>query len=158
MNRRLIPILLAGLALTAATGHARLGENLAQLRERFGKPENQPRKDAAVWLFDGEGGRLVFTVTFNAKGESIAEGLKPLKHTLFTAQLAQGFIDSQTEPYRDSKTARQPKAGEKYTFAGKEFTCAEQEFVIVDEPKNMLLIWTRAGLPSIVIVSREMLK
>src|SRR5258708_7089771 len=74
-------LLVAALVLSAAatSAHARLGESLAKIKEHFGKPQPQTQKDAVFWLFEGEDGQLVYTVTLNAKGVSIAEGLKPLK-------------------------------------------------------------------------------
>jgi len=157
--KRLLFLLLAGLLFTPA--HARLGETLAQLKQRYGSPAPQARRDpgSAAWFFEGEDGELVFSVTFNAKGESIAEGLKPLKRARFPQNTVQDFIDLQMAPYRGSKTLRSfNKPGEKYTFAGKTLDCGEQESVIVDEPNGILIVWTRAGLPSVMAVRPEMLR
>jgi hypothetical protein len=154
---RIVLILLSCLVLS--TGHARLGETLAKIKERYGKPAAQTRKDAAVWFFDTEDERqLVYTVTFNANGRSIAEGLKPLKRAVLTQDAAQRFIDGQIEPYRESKTMRTVRPGENYVFARQQFTGAEQEIVIVDDPNGILIVWTRGGLPSVMAVSPEMFK
>lgn len=158
MKRALTLFLLASLLLPAA--HARLGETAAQLRERFGRPEPQVRKNdaSAVWFFEGQDGQLVYTVTFNAQGISIAEGLKPLKRAVLTQVHAENFIDGQLLAYKDSKTRRVVKPGEKYTFGGKEFLCAKSEYVVVDEPNGILVVWTHTGLVSVLAVSPEMVK
>lgn len=150
--------LLASLVVT--TSQARLGETLAQLKARYGRPAPQERKDprSAVWFFEGEEGELAFSVTFDAKGLSIAEGLKPLKQARFPANTVEDFFDLQMEPSRGSKTSRTVKPGEKYTFAGKTFICAEQESVVVDEPNALLIVWTHTGLTSVMAVRPEMLR
>lgn len=148
-----------GLAcLAATTGRAVLGETLAQLREHMGKPEPQNRKDAAVWFFEVEDGRLVYTVTFDGQGRSIAEGLKPLKRAIFTSKAAQDFIDAQLTLAKDSKTVHTFKPGEKYTFGGKPFTCGEEEYATVDEASNLAVVWNRTRSPSVIAFRREMLK
>ena len=159
MKRFHTAALLACLTL-ATTGQARLGETLDQLKEHLGRPEPLLRKDAnsAVWFFEGEDGQLLYTVTFNAKGESIAEGLKPLKRARFPQDMVQGFIDSQTAPYRGSKTIRTVQPGEKYRFAGKALVCGEQEVVVVDDPNGLLIVWTRDGIPSVMAVRPEMVQ
>jgi hypothetical protein len=153
-------LLVAALILSAAaiSAHARLGESLAKLKEQFGKPQPQAQKDTAFWLFEAEDGQLVYTVTFNAKGVSIAEGLKPLKFARLTRETAENFIDGQLGPLRQSKTARTINPGEKYTFAGKPFVCAENEYVIVDDPNGLLIVWTKSALPYVMAVSPEMIK
>jgi hypothetical protein len=153
-------LLVAALVFSAAAtfAHARLGESLAKLKEHFGKPQPQAQKDAVFWLFEGEDGQLVYTVTFNAKGVSIAEGLKPLKFARLTRQNAENFMDEQLGPLRGSKTARTVNPGEKYVFAGKSFVCAEQEYVIVDDANGILIVWTKGGLPYVMAVSPEMIK
>lgn len=156
MNRRLLLALLVGLAAT--TGHAVLGETLVQLREHMGKPEPQSRKDAAVWFYEVEDGRLVYTVTFNDKGLSIAEGLKPIKRAIFTKDAAQDFISAQLAPTKDSKTVHSFKPGEKYSFGGKPFICGEEEYVTVDEASDLMIIWNRSRAPSVVAVRSVMLK
>ena len=151
----LAPLLLLGLT---ATAQARLGDTLSQLKSQFGSPESQSRKNVAVWFFEIQDGRMIYTVTFNAKGLSIAEGLKPIKNALFTTDIAQNFIHAQVEPFRDSKTLHTLGPGDKYTFAGQAFTCGAQENVIVDEANDFLLIWTRTGLPAVMAVRREMMR
>jgi hypothetical protein len=149
--KRLLPCaLLASLLLT--TGHARLGETLEVIKARFGRPAAEPKKDVAVWNFDVQDGQVVYTVTFDAQGRSIAEGLKPLRHAVFAESIAQDFVDLQLEPFKTSKTARVVKPGEKYTFGGKSFVCGEDEFVVVDPVNAFLLVWTRRGLVSVIIV------
>lgn len=156
MNRRLLLALLVGLAAT--TGQAVLGDTFAQLRERLGRPEPQTRKDAAVWFFEVEDGRLVYTATLNGKGLSIAEGLKPLKRAIFTRDAAEDFIDRQLAPSKGSKTRLSLKPGEKYVFAGKPFTCGDEEYVTVDEASDLMIIWNRSRAPSVVAVRSEMVK
>src|SRR5882672_8263302 len=99
-SRLLAPrsLLVVALVFSAATSpaHARLGDTLAKLKEHFGKPPPQDsKKDSVYWLFEGEDGQLVYTVTFNAKGLSIAEGLKPLKFARLTRDTAENFINGQ---------------------------------------------------------------
>ena len=155
MNRRLILALLAG--LIATTAHAALGETLAQLRERIGKPEPQTRKDAAVWFFEVQDGRLVYTVTFDDKGQSIAEGLKPLRSALFAREAAEDFISSQVAPIKSSKTLLVLKPGDKYTFGGKQFTCGPEEYVTVDDANDLVVVWNRSRDPSVIAFRRAML-
>ncbi|MDI1320919.1 MAG: hypothetical protein PSW75_12110 [bacterium] len=156
MKRVLLALALAGLAAT--TGRAVLGETLAQLKEHMGKPEAQSRKDAAVWFFEVEAGRLVYTVTFNDKGLSIAEGIKPLKQAVFTSKAAQDFIDAQLTLAKDSKTVRSFQPGETYLFGGQPFTCAPEEYVTVDEARDLVVVWNRSRAPSVIAFRREMLK
>lgn len=157
-RRSLILCLLAGFVPVPAS--ARLGETLDQLKSRLGKPteQQQPRKEVAIWLFEVENGQLVYTVTFDAGNRSIAEGLRPIKRANFTPDIAQDFIQSQIAPFRDSKTLRTFKAGEKYGFAGQGFTCGEDETAIVDEPNGVMIVWVRKGIPSIMAVSPSMVR
>ena len=160
MNSRCRFLLLVLLAATTTTvGHARLGENLAELKKRFGNPapQVQPRKDQATWLFEGEGGQLSYSVTFNAKGLSIAEGFKPLKRTIFGRRVAMDFIDAQLAPLRDSKSRRVVKPGETYHFAGKTMVCGNREYIVVDEPNDTLVVWNEDGVPSVIVVAAEMM-
>jgi hypothetical protein len=151
-------VLAAFLVLTPA--HARLGETLEQLKTHLGKPEQQqqPRKDTAVWLFEVDDGQLIYNVTFDAQGRSIAEGLRPIKRAVFTKDTAQDFIQNQIAPYRDSKTMRTFKSGEKYQFAGQNFTCGDQEIAIVDEANGFLIVWAQKGVPSVMAVAPVMVK
>lgn len=160
MQTRLRSLLLVLLAAGATTaGHARLGEDLGDLKKRFGAPvqQMQPRKDQATWLFEGEDGQLMYSVTFNAKGLSIAEGLKPLKRARFNRDIAMNFIDSELAPIRESKTLRTLKPGDVYQFAGKAYRCGEKELVLIDEPQGTLVIWSQAGVPSVLVLAPEMM-
>ncbi len=112
----------------------------------------------AVWFIESIDGTLVYTVTLNAKGVSIAEGIKPLKRGQLTEKIATDFLQDQMVLLKDSKTAREVKPGEKYSFAGQSFTCAPEEFVMLDEERGLLLVWSRAALPSVMAVTREMLE
>lgn len=155
MKRLLVLFLFA--CLLPLSGYARPGETLDKIKERFGKPQPQTRKESYVWTFEAtEGGLLIYTVTFDAKGLSIAEGLKPFKRAVFSAEVAQNFIDFQLEPYKDSKTLRIVKPGDKYVFGGKEFVCGENEYVVLDDGNRVLLVWSRAGIPSVIVVRPEM--
>ena len=156
MKRLFFTALFAGLAAT--TGRAVLGETLAQLKEHMGKPEEQPRKDAAVWFFEVEAGRLVYNVTFDDKGRSIAEGVKPLKQAVFTGKAAQDFIGAQLALVRDSKTVRTFQPGESYVFGGKSFTCGEQEFATVDDANDLAVVWNRSRSPSVIAFRSVMVK
>ena len=153
--RLLVAALLLVVAATPA--HARLGETLDKIKERFGKPQPQTRKDAYVWTFEAtEGGLLIYTVTFDPKGRSVAEGIKPFKNAVFSAEVAQNFINYQLETNKDSKTLRIIKPGEKYRYGNKDFVCAEHEYVVVDELNGVLLVWNRDGIPSVIVVRPEM--
>ena len=156
--RSLFAILLTLFALTAA--QARLGETLDQLKARLGKPEQQqqPRKDTAVWFFEVEDGQLLYNVTFDAQGRSIAEGLRPVKRAVFTKDIVQDFIQSQIAPYRESKTLHTFKSGEKYQFAGRNFTCADQEVAIVDDVNGIMIVWVQKGVPSVMAVAPVMVQ
>ena len=145
------------LSLTCTTGaRAVLGENLEQLRAHLGKNEPQTRKDAAVWFFEVEDGRLVYTVTFDDKGRSIAEGLKPLKRAIFTKQAAEDFIAAQLTLTRESKTVRSFKPGETYTFGGKAAVCGRDEFATVDEANDIAVIWNRSRAPYVIAIRSVM--
>jgi hypothetical protein len=165
MSGSLLPaprsLLVAALVATAAAtpGFARIGDSVAKFTERFGKgPERESPRNKAVWFIESIDGPLVYTVTLNAKGVSIAEGIKPLKHALLTAKIAQDFVDEQLVLLKDSKTARVIATGDKYTFAGQSFVCAEGDYVVVDEPKGLLIIWARGGIPSVMAVTKEMME
>ncbi len=158
MKKIRLPAVLLLLVLSVATATARVGEPLAKIRERFGRaPEHGSPKNMAVWFIESIDGALVYTVTLNAKGLSIAEGIKPLKRALLTTKIAQDFLQEQMAPFADAKTSRVVAPGEKYEFARQSFVCAENEWVLLDEPNGLLLIWSRGGIPSVMAVSREML-
>jgi hypothetical protein len=154
-SRRLLCLLLAtGLA---AGAQARLGQTLADLKKRYDSPLPQTSKNTATWVFEqGDSGQLMYSVTFNAQGRSIAEGLKPIKRARFSKETALEFIEIQMAPYHDSKTQRIVKAGEKYRFAGQAFTVGKDEYVILDEPQGVLLIWSQYVNPAVMVVSPEM--
>lgn len=154
MKRLLATVLLAG--LTATSGHAVLGETLAQLTARMGKPEPQTRKDAAVWFFEVEAGRVVYTITFNDKNVSIAEGVKPLKQASF-GKASQDFISAQLLLIKDSNTVRNFEPGQAYTVDGKSYTCGPDEYVTVDEANDFILVWNRSRAPSVIAFRKEML-
>ena len=158
MKKILLLLLLS--TTIAAPAFARLGETQAELKKRYGTPLPQVRKEALVWLFeaDEDGGQLLLSVTFDAKGVSIAEGLKPLKHAKLTRDSVEGFIDLQLEPYRKSPTVRTVKPGTKYRFAGKDLTCAEHELVIVDDPNSLLIVWNQSAVPSVMAVTPVMMR
>jgi hypothetical protein len=157
--KRLFAILVPA-CLVFTTAHARLGETLAQLKVRYRDPAPQAHRDpsSAVWFFEGEDGELVYNVTFNAKGLSIAEGLKPVKRARFPKETVQDFITLQLEPYRGSPTTRILNPGDKYTFAGRTMVCGEQEYVVVDDPNGVLIVWSRSGMPSVIAIRPEMLQ
>lgn len=143
---------------TASPGLARIGDPVAKFTERFGKgPERESPKGMAVWFIESIDGPLVYTVTLNAQGVSIAEGIKPLKRAILTAKIAQDFMAEQMTLLKDSKTARVVKPGEKYEFASQPFVCAEGEYVVLDEARGLLLVWVRNGIPSVMAVTPEVL-
>jgi hypothetical protein len=160
VSRRL-PILLACLLLSAVSARAALGETLADLRKRFGPPDPQQPyapKNVAHWSIETEQSeRLIYTVTFNAKGFSIAEGLKPMGRAVLVEPIAQSFVDSQFALHREANTTRQPKPGEKYRFAGQEFVCAANEAVWVDETNDFMIVWVKGKQALVMAVRAEML-
>jgi hypothetical protein len=160
MTPRLRLVALVLLATAAALpASARLGDTLSDLKKRYGSPAPQERsvKDSAFWLFEGDDGQLMYTVTFNARGQSIAEGLKPLRRARFGRSVAMNFIDGELAPIADSKTTRVLKPGEQYHFAGRTFACGAKEYVVVDEPQGVLIIWTQEGVPSVLVLAPEMM-
>ena len=111
-----------------------------------------------IWFIETTNGALVYTVTYNANGISIAEGLKPLKSADLTAESAKNFIQDQVSLIKDSSTTRIVKPGEKYEFAKQAFVCAENEFVVLDQTNDLLIIWSRGSAGTILAVSREMIQ
>ena len=155
MKRLLLIALFAGLLASPAS--ARLGETLDQLKARYGKPESGTRKDVYVWLFETEDEKqLMLSVTFNAKGLSIAVGLKPGPYARFSQNSVQAFLDVQLAPYSKSKTLLHPKTGEAYAFAGRNFVCGEHEEVYVDDDHGILIVWNQEA-PTLMAVSAAML-
>lgn len=156
--------LLASLVFAAAAfvaappAHARLGEKAAELRQRFGKPEAQPQKNVLVWLIEESAGALLYTVTFDEKDLSIAEGLKPFRQAKMAESTARNFIAEQLGALPSDHKARALKPGEAYTFAGDKLTCGTNERVVVDDANGMLIVWTVAPAPSVLAVTRAMLE
>ena len=159
VSRRNLIIATLGL-LAFCPAHARLGETLDQLKARYGKPEQQqqPRKDLAIWLFEVDDGQVMYNVTFDASGHSIAEGLCPVKRADFTKNIAEDFIQGQIAPYRGSKTMHTFKSGDKYQFAGQIFTCGDGEIAIVDDANGIMIIWAQKGVPSVMAVTTSMVR
>ncbi len=159
MRRLLLCLALA--AVTALPARAALGESLSDLTKRFGRPEQQVQrqKNVEIWSIETlQSERLIYTVTFNDRGRSVAEGLKPYRQAVLTADYARSFVEQQLAMHQDQATTRTPKPGEKYTFAGQAFTCAANEAVWVDEANDFLVVWAR-GQPSLVMAVRsEMLR
>lgn len=154
--RHLVPLLLACAACAAALpAPARLGETAADLRKRFGRPESQPAKNVSVWLIEEAGGALLYTVTFDDRNRSIAEGLKPFRQARLTEQTARNFIADQLAVLADTSTARAVKPGEAYTFAGGGFVCGEGEQVLVDEQAGVLIVWAQRAPASVLAVTAE---
>lgn len=156
-------LLAAVLLLGALPGpvYGVLGENLDSLRKRFGPPapELQRRKNVATWFIETEESeRLMYTVTFDGAGRSVAEGLRPVGRAILKERMARKFIDSQLEPHLGAKTTRAAKPGEKYTFAGREHVCAANEAVIVDEANDFLIVAISGPLPSLLAVRSEMIR
>jgi len=158
MKRCLILVLLA--SLMAIPTHARLGDTLNELKKRYGKPESEPKKNEspATWLLEGEEGQLIYTVTFDAKGRSIGEGMRPLRYAKFSPAIAQSFIAMQLTAYLESKTMRNVKPGEEYKFGGKNYKVAAIETVIVDEANDFLIVWTQGPTPSVMAVRQAMIQ
>lgn len=138
--------------------HARLGEKASELRQRLGKPEAQPQKNIRVWLVEESAGALIYTVTFDERDISIAEGLKPFRQAKMTEQTARNFIAEQLTSLPANHQARELKAGEAYTFAGEKFTCGANERVVVDADNGLMIIWNLAPAPSVLAVTREMVE
>jgi hypothetical protein len=146
---------------TATPGWAILGENLDTLTKRFGKqdPQLRPQKHVAIWSLESDDSeRLVYTVTFDKKGRSIAEGIKPAKVAPLPKDIAETFIASQLASYAGAATTRAIKPGEKYQFAGQEFTCAAEEKVVVDEVNDFMIVWVQSKPGMVMAVRAAMLR
>ena len=150
MKQLLLLFFLTGLMLVPA--RARLGDTLDVLKKRYGTPAPQERRNpnSAVWFFEGEDGQLAYSVTLDAHGKSIAEGLKPVGYAIFSRNTVQNFIDGQIGPFRNSKTLRSVSPGEKYTFGGKIYTCEVKETVLVDDANDVLIVWSRSAVPTVI--------
>lgn len=141
-------------AALLVTSHARLGDTMADIIKHRGKPAGQPEKNKAVWAFEGDDGMLLYAVRFDDKGRSIAETLKPgqLGHRLHS-EFVLDFIKAQREVLGGSKTVRELNPGDKFTFAGQQLAVAENEYVVLDEPRGFLLVWVRGSLPSVTVIA-----
>lgn len=157
--RIFLVVLLATLALAAAAPlPARLGETDDALRKRFGRPEAQPSKQVLVWLIEEPAGALLYTVTFNERGHSIAEGLKPYRNAPLSEQTARNFIAEQISILADPSTARVVKPGDSYAFGGETLTCGPDEHVIVDDAHDLLVIWAKDRNASVMAATHEMMR
>ena len=161
MSPRAACLLLLALPLAAVPARAGLGETLDDLKKRFGPPfkQDQPQKGMEMWFIETENSqRLVYTVTFNAEGRSIAEGLKPVRRAVMTTKHAQDFIDSQLAMHKAAGSTRTVKPGERYTFARQVFTCNSHEAVFVDEAQDFMIVWNKGNDPLVMAVRAEMLQ
>ena len=152
MKRPALFLLLAAALLV--TSHARLGDTMADIIKHRGKPVGKPEKNKAAWAFEGDDGVLIYAVRFDDKGRSIAETLKPgqLGHRLHS-EFVLDFIKAQREVLGGSKTVRELNPGDKFTFAGQQLAVAENEYVVLDEPRGFLLVWVRGSLPSVTVIA-----
>ncbi len=143
------------LSLVAATQvSARLGDTFADIKKHRGKPAGMPDKNTALWLFEGGDEQVVYAVKFDADGRSIAETLKPSRPgAKLLSEIVVDFIKAQREILEGSKTTRELPVGAKYTFAGHDLTVADNEYVVVDEPRGFLLVWARGSLPSVTVIA-----
>ena len=162
MSRRLVCLFLLAAAASAGPARAALGETLGDLQKRFGRPDPQLNqhapKNVAHWSIETmQSERLIYTVTFNAKGRSIAEGLKPVRRAVLTDEFAEQFVQSQLAIHGNTAALRQPKPGEKFTFAKQEFTCAANEAIWVDEASDFMIVWVRGPKGHVLAVRAEML-
>lgn len=157
MKRSLLLVSLVCLLWTPA--HAVLGETLSEISKRYGKPEPQAKgnKSAATWFIEGEDGLLIYTVTFDAKGHSVGEGMKPVRYAKFSQETVKTFIAMQLSPYQGSKTVRTAKPGEKYVFGGKPYTASSAETVVVDDANDLLIVWTQGAMPSVMALRSVMM-
>lgn len=158
-----LPLLLACL-LTACPPAARaaLGETQAEIQRRFGRPDpwlqHGLQKNVMIWAIETpQSERLVYTVTFNAKGHSMAEGLKPVGRAMLTDNYAQSFVDNQLAMHPEAKDTPRLKPGDKFTFGGQAFTCGANEAVWVDEKADFMIVWSQGPKGHVLAVRREML-
>ncbi|HET7536573.1 MAG TPA: hypothetical protein VFJ90_08980 [Candidatus Didemnitutus sp.] len=140
---------------TTVIAHARVGENIKEIRARLGDPGPQANKRAVVWFFEQGDGRMVYSVTLNEKDISIAEGLKPIGGAQLTKEGAEDFVLNQLGPFKGGGS-KGVNPGEKYVFAGKVLTCGANEVVVLHEQAGILIIWTRGKDTNIMAVSKEM--
>jgi hypothetical protein len=156
---RFLAVTCFSLFVLAASASAHLGSTLADIEKSRGKPAGRPDKTKALWLFEGNDGQLAYAVKFDKDGKSIAETLKPaLIGRSLHEEIASDFVRAQMEVLEGSKTTQVIEPGKAYTFAGQNLTVAENEYVVVDEPRGFLLVWVRGSLPSVTVVSPAALK
>lgn len=140
--------------LAANTVSAFLGDTVDDIARHRGKPAGKPEKNKALWLFEGNDGQLAYAVRFDDAGRSIAEVLKPaLVGRSLHRDIVGDFIKAQIEPVKSSPTLLEPKAGEKYLFAGRQFVVAENEYVLVDAAHGILVVWVQGSLPSVTVIA-----
>lgn len=151
-------VCVAAAVFAAVAASARIGEKASELRQRLGKPEAQPQKNILVWLVEESAGALLYTVTFDEKDLSMAEGLKPFRQAKMTEQTARAFVVEQLGALPSGHRAREVKSGEAYTFAGEKLTCGANERVVVDDEHGLLIVWSLAPAPSVLAVTREMVE
>lgn len=132
-----------------------LGETMAILSKRLGKPIANPAPNRAAWMFEGLDGPMLYSVTFGADGRSMAEGLKPARpHDRMHPDFVADFIKKQREVLAGSTTTRElAETGLSYTFAGRKFTLGKDEYVVIDEPRGVLIMYTRGALPSVIVLT-----
>jgi hypothetical protein len=152
------------LLAVSPVARAALGETEGEIARRFGRPDpllqQGSQKNVTLWAIETpQSERLAYTVTFNAKGRSMGEGLKPVRRAVLTNDYAQSFVDSQLamHPTATPESTRQPKPGEKYTFASQEFACGADEKVWVDITHDFLIVWVQGPKGHVLAVRAEML-
>jgi hypothetical protein len=164
VRTRLSTVLSCLVLAASPAAHAALGETESEIARRFGRPDpllqQGSQRNVTLWAIETpQSERLVYTVTFNAKGHSMGEGLKPVRRAVLTNDYAQSFVDSQLamHPTATPESTLQPKPGEKYTFAGQEFACAANEKVWVDAAHDFLIVWVQGPKGHVLAVRAEML-
>lgn len=152
---RFVFVVLASLVLGAGSALARLGDSASDLRKRFGRPEAQPAKNQLVWLVEEPAGALIYSVTLNDRGISIAEGLKPYRAGALSEQSARNFIADQISVLAEPGKARLVKPGESYQFGGETLACGPGEHIVVDDANNFLVVWTKGTSGNVMAATHE---
>jgi len=147
--------LVTTLAVSATSAFARVGDSAADLRKRLGRPEAQPSKTQLVWLIEEPAGALIYTVTLNDRGISIAEGLKPYRAGALSEQSARNFIADQITVLADPSKARLVRPGETYEFGGEKLTCGAGEHIVVDDVHGFLVVWTKGPKGNVLAATHE---
>lgn len=165
VKSRLSIVLTCLLLAASPSARAALGETEGEIARRFGRPDpllqQGSQKHVTLWAIETpQSERLIYTVTFNPKGRSMGEGLKPVRRAVLTDDYAQSFVDSQLamHPTATPESTREPKPGEKYIFAGQEFACGADEKVWVDETNDFLVVWLQGPKGHVLAVRAEMLR